>query len=108
RHPLHLGVAVLAVDGGELLLQALGRASCSNGNACTVGEYCNGGGSCIGVSAASCNSPPSDCYILARSEAFYPVGAEQGGPSRLAPTHPSSTELNARGICRFRDARVQT
>jgi hypothetical protein len=37
-------------------------AGCSNGDACTVGEYCNGSGACIGGSAASCNSPPSDCY----------------------------------------------
>ncbi|MCP3137432.1 hypothetical protein LXT23_08800 [Pyxidicoccus sp. QH1ED-7-1] len=39
-------------------------AGCDDGDACTVGEECNGAGGCAGT-PVSCNSPPGQCYEAA-------------------------------------------
>ncbi|RKH18807.1 hypothetical protein D7V77_33520 [Corallococcus sp. CA041A] len=39
-------------------------AGCDDGDACTVGETCNGNGGCAGT-PVSCTSPPGQCYEAA-------------------------------------------
>jgi len=39
-------------------------AECNDGDACTVGEVCNGAGGCAGT-LVSCTSPPGQCYEAA-------------------------------------------
>ncbi len=40
---------------------ASSSTSCSDGNACTVGDHCDGSGSCTSGATTSCTSPPT-CY----------------------------------------------
>jgi hypothetical protein len=51
-------------------------ASCDDGDACTVGEECNGAGGCAGT-PVSCNTPPGQCYEAA--------GTCNGGACTYAP-----------------------
>jgi hypothetical protein len=38
-------------------------ASCSDGNACTVGDYCNGAGQCESDAVLSCDTAPDGCSL---------------------------------------------
>src|SRR4051812_45938635 len=38
------------------------NAPCSDNNACTSGDHCDGAGSCVPTSVVSCNPPP-DCHL---------------------------------------------
>jgi len=51
-------------------------ASCDDGDACTVGEECNGAGGCAGT-PVSCTTPPGQCYEAA--------GTCSGGACGYAP-----------------------
>jgi hypothetical protein len=51
-------------------------ASCDDGDACTVGEECNGAGGCAGT-PVSCTTPPGQCYEA--------VGTCGGGACSYAP-----------------------
>jgi hypothetical protein len=37
-------------------------AACSDSNACTGGDFCNGTGSCVAGEPLVCNSPPDSCH----------------------------------------------
>jgi hypothetical protein len=36
---------------------------CEDGNKCTLGDRCNGSGTCVGGAAKTCDAPPSQCHV---------------------------------------------
>ncbi len=87
-------------NGGCTYTKKSASASCDDGNACTVGDHCDGNGTCVAGTQMVCKSPPA-CHTSGSCSGGKCVyGLSANNSACPDDGNPCTTDLCSAGVCK--------